>query len=73
MVHILDVSKHVAVSCAREERKAVRIQMDKTSTWHHGSGLESGTQVSDKLVQSSRFKRRMDGDVALILRKLYHV
>jgi hypothetical protein len=41
MVHILDVSKLVAVSRAREERKAVRIQMDETSTWHHGSGLEN--------------------------------
>jgi hypothetical protein len=58
MVYISDVSKHVAVSRAREERKAVRIQMDPTSTWHHGSGLESSAQVSDKLVQSLRFKRQ---------------
>jgi hypothetical protein len=34
MVHISDVSKYVAVGRAREEHKAVRIQMDVTSTWH---------------------------------------
>jgi hypothetical protein len=54
MVHISDVSKHVAVSRAREERKAVRIQMDATSTWHQGRGLESSTLVSDKGVQVGR-------------------
>jgi len=58
MVYISDISKHVAVSRTREERKAVRIQMDTTSTWHHGNGLESSAQVSDKLVQSSRSERQ---------------
>jgi len=57
MVYISEISKHVAVSRTREERKAVRIQMDTTSTWHHGNGLESSAQVF-KLVQSSRSERQ---------------
>jgi hypothetical protein len=61
MVHISDVNKHVAVRCAREERKAVRIQMDAISTWQHGSGLESSAQsIPSEVIKQMKSPKSYD-------------